>query len=322
MQLHKILGVTCFSLLVLSTFSEAQDAAKERLALLRKQLKDPDDQVRSKAARSLANKDIDARPAVDDLVDSLQNDKVPEVRVACADALCMICYHHRSSEPNKKIVPALIQAMRNDNDTVVRWRACDAFVMIGPVAKEAAPYLLEAINDKDDSRMREIARRSLQYVASPECRKLMPKLIEMFRMGIDDESTAVTVVAVMGKIGTDEEIIVPLLVGAMKSNDPKKLTLRRSAVRALGRLGDKAKPAVPAILTSLQESLKLEADNPANIQGAAIEALGRIGSREALPLLNAIVENPRTSREIAALARSALKQIYRKKGEKINPDTL
>jgi HEAT repeat protein len=197
-----------------------------------------------------------------------------------------------------------VKAMQKDSDTLVRWTAADAFRMIGPGAHEAAPALLELMVQKDDERMREIAAGSLHNVASPKCKELLPKLLAMLKKGIDDESIEAGVLAALGAVQTDEDVVVPLLMVVVREKNPKRSHARCSAVYALRDMGPKAEKAVPLLIECVKEGAKLKDDDPMNVYAAALQALRAIGpaAKPSLPLLKAIAEDPDVSSGVRARA--------------------
>jgi HEAT repeat protein len=289
-------------------FVEAQEAT-EKVKQLSALLKDPDSEKRVEAAKGLSGANVDARPALDDLIDLLRNDKIPDVRVAAARALSMVCYHRESEEIYKKVVPVLVTAMQKDEDTLVRWAACRAFVMIGPAGKDAAPALLELMSNKDDPRLRELAGHSLSYVASPQCAVIVPKLIEMHNKGIDEEATQINVLAILGKVGSKEDVVVPILLDVINEKKAERWKVRYIAALALGDFGPKAQRAVPSLIACIEDGLKYPKGDQRNISGGAIEAIGRIGAREAIPILITIIDDPKSDDTLKSFARRALTRI-------------
>jgi len=49
------------------------------------------------------------------------------------------------------VVPALTEALRDDPDRDVRWRAAYSLGLIGPAAAKAIPVLTEALRDADEA---------------------------------------------------------------------------------------------------------------------------------------------------------------------------
>jgi DNA-binding winged helix-turn-helix (wHTH) protein len=101
-------------------------------------LKDPEEEIRSRAAVMLARVGPDAADAVPALAEALR-DPNKQVRWRAADALGRI---------GPRAVPALIVAL-DDPKKEIRWRAANMLSRIGPAASEAVPALIGALNDPE-----------------------------------------------------------------------------------------------------------------------------------------------------------------------------
>lgn len=147
--------------------------------------------------------------------------------------------------------------------------------------------LIQALNDSSL-----MIRRSAVLELGEFGGKAVPELIEALK----NESIRDAVIMALGAVG---EEAVPALIEALKDKDSD---IRRSAARALSRIGNKAKGAVPA----LAEALK---DNNLEVRQAAASALSRIGEKleRAIPALaEALKDNNLSLRLFSALALSKM----------------
>jgi len=141
-------------------------------------------------------------------------------------------------------VPALIQTL-DDPSKSVRHYAARALGDIGRQAKTAVPALTVALTDKD-LRVRSSAAYALGQIG-PEAKNALPKLKEQ-------RLTTWSAYALV-QIDLDDEIGIPFLIEKLNNNLQKPKNVgndSRSVMIALGRIGPRAKAAMPA----LKEMLK------------------------------------------------------------------
>ncbi|MBU4502509.1 MAG: HPr family phosphocarrier protein, partial [Nanoarchaeota archaeon] len=143
----------------------------------------------------------------------------------------------------------------------VRQAAAVSLGNIGPEAKEAVPYLIEALKDV---RLAAAAAEVLGNIG-PEAKEAVPYLIEALK----DESLYVRLAAAeaLGNIGPEAKEAVPYLIEALKD---ESLYVRRAAAVSLGNIGPEAKEAVPYLIEALK-------DESLYVRLAALEALDKIG---------------------------------------------
>jgi HEAT repeat protein len=205
-------------------------------------LRNDDKTISRMAAYSLSHVGAGARPVLPALIEAL---RLPErenrEHIASALAGC-----------GPEAVEPLIRALR-DRDPKVRGGAARALEMLGDRARAAAPALVAALGDKeppeDPKDSREPTFDFWQREAEPR-----PSVYQ----------------AALRAIGPGA---VPALVERLEAPEREA---RVVALRALGFLGDHAKPAVPRLNALL--------DDP-NLRGEAAAALGGIGTRDAIPAL-------------------------------------
>jgi HEAT repeat protein len=111
-------------------------------------------------------------------------------------------------------VPALLLALRDDDDSAVREGTVDALGEIGPGAKAAIPALLRAVQDRD-----------IQF----RCRAMHA----------------------LGKVGAGHEVVIRTLAKMLLED--KTGPGRQASAEALRQMGPKAKLAIPSLRRVLQE---------------------------------------------------------------------
>ena len=118
------------------------DEADSRIDQLIRQMKDPDDSVRIKAAHALGRLGPKAKAAVPALIETL-NDKKPRytVRVAAAQALAEI------GPDAEAAIPALIDILNDKQDPDAD--CYNAPRVLGKIGKAAVPHLIEALKAKN-----------------------------------------------------------------------------------------------------------------------------------------------------------------------------
>jgi HEAT repeat protein len=214
------------------------------------------------------------------------------------------------------VVPVLVVALTNRSDDICAG-AAEALGRLGPKAKAAIPDLIYALNNRDA--VRETVFAALARVGpkdkapipdliyaldredSPRAKAIealarvgpdaVPLLIEALSAdyGEDDEFTnrsySSGAAAALGKMGTRARAAIPALIKALQ-DQPEGL--RRRAAEALGEMGPEAKTAVPALIQTLQ-------NQEDRAREEAVEALGKIGP-EAAPAVPALVKLLKTKK--------------------------
>lgn len=204
---------------------------------------------------------------------------------------------------SKNAVPAIASALKDD-DPAVRREAGRALARIGPAARSATPLLIDQLQHQDIS-----ARGRAVFVLGrigPNAREATDELIQLLKDEIlrEEASVALGRIGVTGphvaaliellrhdeirsrqlaalnlsRIGPDAKPAVAALVESLQEKP-----MREFAIHALGQIGADAKPAVP-------ELVKLLTDDSYFIRAGAAEALGRIGpdATAAVPALKAV----------------------------------
>ncbi len=280
--------VASWSLVCLSPEDKA--VRREAIRKVVRALRSEDRKVRQAAARALVDlpKPEGGNPAVRKEFEKLLAESSPEV---IADALEAI------AEIGPRAVSGLIVALKHKS---VRAAVANVLGRMGPKAMQAVPALTEAFADSDAA-----ARREILFALGrigPEDASAVAAIIQA--MEDEDENVRYSAVYALGKIGTPAaagsgalkknlvsedaffrmcsawalamvnphgediaKLTVPLLVEALKH---ERAFARIEAADALGRLGEGAGSAAPALQAALQDP-----DN--GVRQAAATALKQIG---------------------------------------------
>ena len=186
----------------------------------------------------------------------------------------------------KEAVPALVERLHEDR---FHERKSIAFALahIGPEAKEAVPALIDVLrNDNGDTRA--AAAYALERIG-PAAAPAVPALCQLLRTGdADDKRCAI---GALGEIGPAAADGVALLVKELDSESNGGG--RWKVADSLGKIGPKAREAVPALVAAPR--------NPAaSVRVSAAWALWRIDGRKQ-PLLDALGEDLESIRKDAAI---------------------
>lgn len=176
--------------------------------------------------------------------------------------------------PANAAVPALFEA-RKDESASVRKYALAAIGRIGPRVKHV-PALIEALDDEDFG-----VRRAAAYVLGdigPEAQAALPVL---------KRHKGVEFAYANFQITEGDETAMSYLIGAMKHPDVNTRP-REWAIKALGRIGPRAKAALPALRAALRSE-----DNDIYHRMEAAYAISLVDpdDQAALNFLIAIVES-------------------------------
>lgn len=194
-------------------------AAKPSVPAIIELLKDADESVRRQAIRAI----IKIRPGPQvtiPLCVELMQDPDPGV---CLRVLNSI------SELGAKAVPALIDALKNENSAY--W-ACVVLREMGPVAKAAIPTLIEKLQDPRPEVRREaiLALAAMDNEAEPA--------VDTIAGMLKDEATQVAATYALGRIGR----IPPAAMSTIRANTKSKdAMLSAASYWALARLNPKDK---------------------------------------------------------------------------------
>lgn len=126
----------------------------------------------------------------------------------------------------------------------MRFSAAGALGSIGPDGKEAIPSLIKLSKDPD-SGVRYFTFQALATVGKGSGDLVVPVLVEALK-GMDSKER-VTAARAVEKLGPEAQAATPLLADMLKAPDAES---RLVATYALGAIGPGAKEAVPALLRS------------------------------------------------------------------------
>lgn len=224
----------------------------------------------------------------------------PEVRLQAAMTLAAI------GPDAKPAVPALVKILQDDPQDGVKFAAGYALGSIGSKDDGAGPALVEAAKGEDPF-LRIVGIWGLNKVL-PGNEVVQQRAVKMYVEGLKSKDKAVRKVAARAVADSDIpfEVRAPILVGAIKDEDPevighvvgalaamgakiaprtaealKDKDLRPHALNVLYLMGPEAAPAVPGLIDVLKDN-----DCP-DFQTEVQFTLGRIGpaAAEAVPML-------------------------------------
>jgi HEAT repeat protein len=281
--------------------------SKDDVPALRDLLKDKDRSVRGDAAEALGRVGSkDDAPALRDLL----KDKVGWVRENAAKALVRVA--------SKYGVPALRRLLK-DEDSSVRGDAAEALGRVG--SKDDAPALRDLLNDKVGL-VRYNAAKALGRVGSKDDAPALRRLLKD-----EDSSVRSAAAEALGRVGSKDD--APALRDLLKD---KMIDVCRAAAKALGRVGSKYDaPALRDLLKNIESFVRREAaeavgrvKTPQDEEEirhlktqyiaaclAAVEALGRVGSKDDAPALRNLLKDDLLKDEDRSVRRAAAKALGR-----------
>ena len=194
------------------------------------------------------------------------------------------------------------------NDASPTVRAAAAHALLSLPNHEAASLLLPRLKDKS-----EFVRREIVF-ALGEARhsSAVSALVDLLARDKERSVRAAAAIA-LGEIGEGSAVTALSQIIAGDSSKKKKSKgdeeefVVRSAVRSLGRIGNRA--AVPTLIAALQNE-----SNSIDTRREAAVALGLLGDAAALPALNAAFQS-NADPYLSEAARLAVRQITRTKAK-------
>jgi HEAT repeat protein len=130
-------------------------------------------------------------------------------------------------------------------------KATYGFGALGPAARPAVPALIRLLHDQDKE-VRAAAAQCLSLIGA-DARDAVPALIRALNEeGNGYGPVLLNSMLALGAIHSEPEVVVPLLVEYLNGSR-KDWNYGASAMDALSRYREKAKPAVPAILPFLND---------------------------------------------------------------------
>jgi HEAT repeat protein len=183
--------------------------------------------------------------------------------------------------PAADVVPALIAALEDENEFVIR-RAADSLGKFGPDAVSAVPALVRALKDKDNRFRLEVAR-VLGDFGEGGAKEAVPALIETVRKD-SNATTKMFAIASLRNLGAEAHVAIPVLVEALKDPGGIYGSPGDEAQRTLVAFGP---VAVPALLEALRHP-------NARIRATAASVLGghRAEARKIVPAVAPLLKDP------------------------------
>lgn len=210
------------------------------------------------------------------------NDEDADVRTAAIE----LVWSDRSLE----MMDVLIAHAQRDPSTLVRAAALSAlgaFILAGELeelphsetlrAEDAAIAMLEKPDESIDVR-----RRALEAISNSSREMVSSAIRKAYRSG--DQRMQVSALFAMGRSCDDEWS--PQVLAALSHDDPE---FRYEAARAAGEL---------ALEEAVQPLSRLVFDEDVDVRDTAIWSLGEIGGREAVRILNTVMEDARARRQL------------------------
>ncbi len=234
-------------------------------------LKAKDPMLRQDAAYALGLMKGRAKQAVPDLLEGLR-DPVPQVRWQCANALGNI------GPAAKNAVPTLL-SLGTDANSAVRRVAAESLAKIKPAAMMPPPWLAKALVSRDLATRRDaiyMLRRvgrsftgALNYLAQalkdidPLVRK--EAVISLRNFGEEAKASISVLLKCMSDVDAGVRVETILTLGALKPTNYSEVTsqlikalkdahpgVRQEAAALIGRLGENAKSALPALVAAMK----------------------------------------------------------------------
>ena len=193
-----------------------------------------------------------------------------------------------SKYPNAKSEPELIDALRNESESV----CLNAAYTLSTIGAPAVPSLIEGLRDES-----EVVQRNASYALSAIGTPAVPALIET--SSDKNQEVRASAVDTLGDIGLIAQEAIPALINASKDESDQ---VRQNVVEALGIIGQSSGSAVPVLIPTL-------CDKHEWVRRNASLALARIGPHagEAVPALTRALKDE--NRYVRANAAYALHRI-------------
>jgi HEAT repeat protein len=171
--------------------------------------------IRSKALHTLEQIGREAKSATPEVLKALEGED-SELHYSAARALGAL------APGDEVVIAALVRTLKEKGKGIARIGAADGLGRMGPAAKGAVGDLLEVAKERSPNAPKEEIR---------------------VRAGV---------VLALGAIGKEGDRVVPVLV-ALLEDQQEAVEVRRRAIQSLGKFGDAAKVAIPALQEAAKE---------------------------------------------------------------------
>lgn len=207
----------------------------------------------------------------------------------------------RIGVPAKAAVPAIVALLHEqhpDPEQSTQLWAIKALALYGPVAAEAAPALVELLEDDAQPPLPRLASIEALGRIGTSRTEVLPALTRALDHGLTPDvdpdvlERAVAAAEMLELFGGFAASATPSLIRATSS---ESVLLRRAAANTLGLIGPAADPAIPALADLLLF------DDFAEVRDLAARALGRIGA-DAEPALVQLLQDSDSEVRLRAAA--------------------
>ena len=212
---------------------EGQNLAK----ILFAGLNHPNSDISQRADAALVNPKVGLKSIVPQLVDGLKHNSFPQMSAKLFDRIF--------AEATQTVpVSFLIDWLKSRDRTgsyVLKWLAA--------AGSKAIPPLVELLKHKDSF----VRARAIETVGlmGYQAANMVPRLVEKLNTGAVLERVAAA--EALGNIGpAGASLAVPALRAVVKDRD---LAIRLEAIKALGKMMEKAEPAIPELCNILNEAV-------------------------------------------------------------------
>ena len=253
-------------------------------------LNDESSSVRNSAAKALGKLGVKNEEVIAALFNRLKNDESSSVRGYAAKVLGKL------GVKNEEVIAVLRNRLKNDESSSVRGSVASALGKLGVKNEEVIAALLDRLKNDRDSDVRSSATEALGEL-SVKNEEVIAVLLNRLK---NDESSSVRyyTVKALGKLGVkNEEIIAALLLNRLKNEEG----WTKDVAEALVNLGVSHKESTSIVLLD-----RLKNDRDSDVRKSATKALGKLGVKSEKVTIALIdrLKNDRASdvRSYAALA--------------------
>jgi HEAT repeat protein len=193
----------------------------------------------------------------------------------------------------QEVIPILIEAAK-DRDSNVRIQVLAALGSFGPDANAAVPVLREALNegavgrDRRSIRLGQTAAGQLACLA-PVAREAIPDLINA--LNTDDMEFRSHVILALGTVGRGDAGAVSTLVRILRDRQYPQTAMIAGV--SLGGMGAGGQAALPALIEGLKTADQLDPAVSERFRYMMILSMGRMGpaAKDAVPCLLEVLRN-------------------------------